>query len=172
MKISILSQLMQIVLSGLLGFAFGFLYDTFKVLRRNSGGKAFSAFMDALFCITVCFALFITGMSAGEGSIDLAMLIFAGIGFCGYILLLSDRVFSSLHRAFGIIKQVLAKVFSPIEKILKKLFSKAGDAFKQRKAQRHKHGGQRDAKEKNDCDCRSCNYGDDSLWSVQPYRRS
>lgn len=185
MKISILSQLMQIALSLLLGFSSGFLYDTFKVLRRNSGGKAFSAFMDALFCLVVCFALFVMGMSAGEGSLDLAMFVFAFAGFGCYMLLLSDRVFASLHRAFGKIKSGIAKAFSPIEIVINKLaetakmlFSKIIDRFRIKSifmrgtARKRKLGGNPDGEGKSEHNSGHCNYGDDSLWRVQSDRSS
>lgn len=179
MKISILSQLTQIAMSCLLGGSFGFLYDTFKVFRREGSRKSYSAFMDALFCIIVCFALFVMGMSVGEGSLDLAMLAFTAVGFCAYIYLLSDRVFAFLQQMFGKIKRAFEKAFSPLEKILKKiaemakkLFSNIGDWFrirnilKQINVLKRDRGGQPDGEEKNSGNCGACNYGDDSLWGI------
>lgn len=180
MKTSISTQLMQICLCWLLGLASGFLYDAFKVLRRQSKGKAHSSFLDALFCFIVCFVLFIAGMDAGEGSLGFFMLVFALVGFFCYMFLLSDSVFRLLHRIFSIIKSRVAALCSPIrknlrnlKKMVKKLFSnitewfRMKNIFEQRKKQKQKSGGKSNGEEKNIYNSGHCNYGDDNLWHVQ-----
>lgn len=167
MKISISSQLVQIALSWLLGLASGFLYDAFRVIRRESSAKALAAFLDTLFCLIVCFALFVAGMDAGEGSLGLFMLIFAFIGFCCYMLLLSDRVFSLLHRAFCKLKAIVKKALSPIGKVLGFLKKKLKNIFSEIGGRIEKRGGQDNAQEKTGHNSGYCNYGDDSLWHVQ-----
>lgn len=180
MKISVSTQLVQICLCGLLGLASGFLYDAFKVLRRESKSKALPAFLDALFCFVVCFALFIAGMRAGRGSLGLFMLAFAFIGFCCYMFLLSDIVFGLLHRIFSIIKSCAALVCSPIrknfeilKKMVKKLFSNITEWFKiknifaQHAEQKQKSGEKFNGREKNKHNCGHRNYCDDSLWHIQ-----
>lgn len=167
MKISISSQLLQIALSWILGIASGFLYDAFKVIRRESSRKALSAFLDMLFCLIVCFALFVAGMDAGEGSPGLFMLIFAFIGFCCYMLLLSDRIFSFLHRVFCKLKTYIKKVLSPVKKALTFIEKKLKNIFSEIKSRVKKHGGQNNAEEKIGHNSGYCNYGDDSLWHVQ-----
>ena len=168
MKISISSQLVQIALSWLLGLASGFLYDAFRVIRRESSAKALAAFLDTLFCLIVCFALFVAGMDAGEGSLGLFMLIFAFIGFCCYMLLLSDRVFSFLHRAFCKLKAIVRKVFSPIEKIFNYLGKKLKNIFSELSTKIKKCGGQNHVQEKIGYNSGYCNYSDDSLWHIKP----
>lgn len=171
---------MQICLCWLLGLASGFLYDAFKVLRRESKGKALSSFLDALFCFIVCFALFIAGMGTGEGSLGLFMLGFAFIGFCCYMFLLSDRVFGLLRRIFSIIKSRVAAVCSPLrknfenfKKMVKKLFSKIAEWFRiksifaQGTKRKQKSGEKSNGEEKSEYNCGHRNYGDDSLWHIQ-----
>lgn len=171
MKISILSQFMQIALSWFLGLASGFLYDAFKVLRRESSAKALSAFLDTLFCLIVCFGLFVAGMSVGDGSLGLAMLAFAFVGFCSYMFLLSDRVFAFLHCIFCKLKSGIAKISLPLRKKLKCFSSKTRDELKtMRQSIKRKQKTERktDGTEKREHNSGYCNYGDDSLWHIQP----
>lgn len=74
MWIDVSKQLLQIGVSWLTGFAAGFAYDVFRVLRRRL--KASSLF-DGLFCLAVLFALFTLGMSAGGGSLHIFMIAFS-----------------------------------------------------------------------------------------------
>lgn len=168
MKISISSQLVQIALSWLLGLASGFLYDAFRVIRRESSAKALAAFLDTLFCLIVCFALFVAGMDAGEGSLGLFMLIFAFIGFCCYMLLLSDRVFSFLHRTFCKLKAYIKKILSPVKKAFASIEKKLKNIFSEIGGRAKKRGGQNNAQEKTGHNSGYCDYGDDGLWRVQP----
>lgn len=185
MKTHISTQLMQIALSWLIGLASGFLYDAFKVLRRESGAKALSAFLDALFCLIVCFALFTAGMSAGEGRVGLTIPVFALTGFACYMCLLSDTVFSTLRRVFRKLKACIGKVVSPIGKIIRALkkrlrstFSKSAKWLKTESAagkcriRKRKAGGKADGAEKNKHDSGYCDYGDDSLWHIQSDKHS
>ena len=185
MKTNISTQLMQIALSWLIGLASGFLYDAFKVLRRESSAKALSAFLDALFCLIVCFALFTAGMSAGEGRVGLTIPVFALTGFACYMCFLSDTVFSTLRRVFRKLKACIGKVISPIGKIIRALkkklksgFSKTADWVENRRAvgkpriRKQKAGGKSDGAEKNKHDSGYCDYGDDSLWHIQSDKHS
>lgn len=172
---------MQIALCWLLGVGSGLLYDAFKVLRRDSGKKALSAFLDTLFCLMVCFALFVAGMSAGEGSLGLAMLAFAIIGFVCYMLFLSDRIFGLLRKAFGKFKALIALVLLPIRKVFVKiskmiinLFSRVRNWIKIRRsaveqsvARKQNSGGKIIEEGEDKHRGRHCDYSDDSLWRIQ-----
>lgn len=164
MKVSIVSQLVQILSAWLLGFASGFLYDGFRVLRRESGKKALAAFLDVLFCVSVCLALFVAGMSAGEGSLSIAMIAFLLLGFMCYVFLLSGAVFGFLSRLFAKIKPL----FSPLKKIsdvLKKTTESA--AKKALHWLMNKHGGKESEKTEEKSAGGHCDYGDPRLWNVQ-----
>ena len=128
MGIDVSKQLLQIGVSWLTGFAAGFAYDVFRVLRRRL--KASSLF-----------ALFTLGMSAGGGSLHIFMIAFFCLGFASYMLLLSDLVLALLNK----IVQLIAALFAPILLIMKKAgsvvkkhFSKAGNWAKLRAQKRRK----------------------------------
>lgn len=138
MGIDVSKQLLQIGVSWLMGFAAGFAYDVFRVLRRRL--KASSLF-DGLFCLAVLFALFTLGMSAGGGSLHIFMIAFFCLGFASYMLLLSDLVLALINK----IVQLIAALFAPILLIMKKAgsvvkkhFSKAGNWVKLRAQKRRK----------------------------------
>lgn len=146
MEIDVSRQLLQIGVSWLTGFAAGFVYDIFRVLRRRL--KASSLF-DGLFCLAVLFALFTLGMSAGGGSLHIFMLAFFCLGFASHMLLLSDLVLAVLNK----IAQAIATLFAPIllimkkiSAVVKKLFSKAGNWFKLR-AQKKRKGKEKAVEE-------------------------
>ena len=165
MKVSIISQLVQILSAWLLGFASGFLYDGFRVLRRESGSKALSALLDILFGVSVCLALFIAGMSAGEGSLSLAMMVFLLLGFLCYVFALSGAVFGFLSRLFAKIKPI----FLPLKKIsagLKKTTESA--AKKALYWLENKRGGKESEKTEEKSAGGHSDYGDPRLWNVQP----
>lgn len=132
MEIDVSRQLFQIGVSWLTGFASGFVYDFFRVLRRKL--KASSLF-DGLFCLAVLFVLFTLGMSAGGGSLHIFMLAFFCLGFASYMLLLSDVVLTVLNKIAQLISAMLSpavKLVKKISAVVKKLFSKAGNWFKLR----------------------------------------
>ena len=138
MGIDVSKQLLQIGVSWLTGFAAGFAYDVFRVLRRRL--KASSLF-DGLFCLAVLIALFPLGMSAGGGSLHIFMIAFFCLGFASYMLLLSDVVLMFLNK----IVQLIAAIFAPVVKfeekisfIVKKHFSKAENWVKLRAQKRRK----------------------------------
>lgn len=171
MKTSIDTQLVQIGLCWLMGFFAGFLYDAFRVLRRESDWKVLTAFLDIIFCAAVCFSLFIIGMSAGEGSLSATMLVFALIGFACYMLVLSRAVFKLFHRAFLCIKPLLSpikKSFTAVSKTTKSVFSKGVYWLKEKLAPRKKDGEKANEKTENEDNSGRRNYGDPDLWSSQP----
>lgn len=171
MKISILTQLTQICLCWLMGMAAGFVYDAFKVLRRESGVKALAAFLDALFCIAVCFAMFVIGMSAGKGSIGISMITFALLGFACYVVILSGSIYKILKRAFRGLRSVLSAIFLPFRKIRDKLAEtteSARGAVVQWLKRKREDKSSENAETEHSGAYR--NYGDDDIWSIQPRR--
>lgn len=146
MEIDVSRQLLQIGVSWLTGFASGFVYDIFRVLRRRL--KASSLF-DGLFCLAVLFALFTLGMSAGGGSLHIFMIAFFCLGFASYMLLLSDVVLAVLNKIMQAIAAFLAPILLIMKKtgtVVRKLFSNASNWFKLR-AQKKRKGKEKAVEE-------------------------
>ena len=158
MKTEIASQAVRIVLCFLMGLASGVLYDAFRALRRESSLRALTSVLDAFFCAAVCFSLFVIGMSAGEGSIDIAMLAFAALGFGAYMELFSNAVLSLFRRLLGLIKKPFVKVFSALSEMTKTVLAKAVYWY------RNKRGGEKHEKAESSAPCSHCDYGDADLW--------
>jgi ABC-type multidrug transport system fused ATPase/permease subunit len=89
MEISISHQLIQAASSLILGAAAGFLYDFFRVVRRRSHSKTITAITDFLFWLITGLALFLLGLSLGQGRQRVFMNIFAMLGAIIYFLTLS-----------------------------------------------------------------------------------
>lgn len=172
MKTSVDTQAVQISLCFLMGLASGIIYDAFRALRRESTWRVLPALLDTVFCAAVCFALFIIGMSAGEGSLSITMLAFALVGFACYMALFSNAVLGLFRRVLLRIKKILyplKKYFSAVSQMTKTALSKAVYWLKKQLALRKKNGGATLEKTKDTDDNGHRNYGDADLWRGQPF---
>jgi hypothetical protein len=89
MEISISHQLIQAASSLFLGAAAGFLYDFFRVVRHRTHSKTVTAVTDFLFWVITGIALFLLGLSLGEGRQRVFMNIIAILGGILYFCTLS-----------------------------------------------------------------------------------
>ena len=89
MEISISHQLIQAASSLFLGAAAGFLYDFFRVVRHRTHSKAVTAVTDLLFWLITGLALFLLGLSLGQGRQRIFMDINAVLGGILYFCTLS-----------------------------------------------------------------------------------
>jgi hypothetical protein len=89
MEISISHQLIQAASSLFLGAAAGFLYDFFRVVRHRTRSKAVTALTDFLFWLICGLALFLLGLSLGQGRQRVFMDIIAILGGILYFCTLS-----------------------------------------------------------------------------------
>jgi spore cortex biosynthesis protein YabQ len=89
MDIPITEQLIQAASSLVLGIAAGFLYDLFRVVRRRARSKTVTAVTDFLFWLITGIALFLLGLSLGEGRQRIFMNVIAVLGCILYFCTLS-----------------------------------------------------------------------------------
>jgi len=89
MEISISHQLIQAASSLFLGAAAGFLYDFFRVIRHRTRSNTVTAVTDFLFWVIIGAALFLLGLSLGEGRQRIFMDIIAILGGILYFCTLS-----------------------------------------------------------------------------------
>jgi signal transduction histidine kinase len=89
MEISVSYQLLQAASSLALGAAAGFLYDIFRVVRRRARSIAVTTITDILFWLITGAALFLMGLSLGQGRQRLFMIVMAFLGATAYFVVLS-----------------------------------------------------------------------------------
>lgn len=145
MERPISAELLQALLSLLLGAGTGLVYDFLRELRR-AGGRLAAALCDVVFCILLCFGLFAFGLGPGEGSLRLFMLCLLAAGWALYGLTLSAPmrgIFSflvkSLHRACLPLAKGLSKL-RKIKKSKKNIFPKFLARFTMMKNRRRNEG--------------------------------
>ncbi|NMA24429.1 MAG: hypothetical protein GX936_02055 [Clostridiales bacterium] len=132
MEISISHQLIQAASSLFLGAAAGFLYDFFRVVRHRTRSKTVTAVTDFLFWVIVGIALFLLGLSLGEGRHRIFMHIIAILGGILYFCTLSRFtifLYNKLANVFVFIFFCLSRpfvwsymVYKKIKGFLKNIF--------------------------------------------------
>ncbi len=142
MEISVTKQTLDFLLSMSFGFFLGFLYDLFRILRKNGPANKIICFMeDSLFWIlaTGLMFLFIALTNSGEMRYFIFLGAFIGGGF--YFLTLSTLFMFVTNGILDILKKLLKAVFkvvlwpfklifTPILRFLKKLIKKLRNYFK------------------------------------------
>ena len=110
--LSLAQQTRGFLLSLGFGFIMGIFYDLFRIIRISiSRGKVATIISDILYCIFLCFALFLFCLTINEGEIRLYLLLGAGAGFCVYYFSLGVIVFSLNEKIIGFIKKVFLRIF-------------------------------------------------------------
>ncbi|MDR1821429.1 MAG: hypothetical protein LBQ91_03225 [Oscillospiraceae bacterium] len=100
-------QLYQAGLCLAVGLFCGVLYDFFRAVRRRVAGRAVGAVCDALFCAAACSALFLLGLTAGQGRQRVVFCVVAIIGGGLYGLFLSYYVLGAWSAVLGAVAAVL-----------------------------------------------------------------
>ena len=67
MKLPLLGQLAQLMLGLGLGAVLGLAFDVLRVPRRHVRSAVFRALLDGAFCLLALGAVFLLGMTAGDG---------------------------------------------------------------------------------------------------------
>lgn len=109
MELVVSKQVCQLCTSWLAGIALGLIYDIMRVIRQRLN---VNAVFDGLFCMAVFFTLFALGMGAGEGSLNVFMLVFFALGITVYMLTLSKTVLTVIRKT----EQFFEKCLLPIKK--------------------------------------------------------
>ena len=71
MKLSLLGQLAQLMLGLGLGAALGLAFDVLRVPRRHVRSTVLRTLLDGVFCLLTLGAVFLLGMTAGDGQVRL-----------------------------------------------------------------------------------------------------
>lgn len=137
--LSLAQQTKGFLLSLGFGFIMGIFYDLFRIIRIGiSKGKVATVVSDILYCIFLCFCLFLFCLTVNEGEVRFYLLLGTGAGFCVYYFSLGVIIFSFSEKLISFIKRVTKTVFNVISfpfrfvfGKLRKLFNKA--AAKSRK---------------------------------------
>ena len=93
MKLPLLRQLAQLMLGLGLGAALGLAFDVLRVPRRHARSAVFRALLDGAFCLLALGAVFLLGMTAGDGQVRLFLFAAIGGGWTCYFLWLSGHIF-------------------------------------------------------------------------------
>lgn len=113
--LSLASQTRGFLLSLGFGFIMGIFYDLFRIIRISiSKGKIATIISDILYCIFLCFSLFLFYLTINEGEIRLYLLLGAGAGFCVYYFSLGVIIFSFSERIISTIKKIFIKIFKTL----------------------------------------------------------
>ena len=133
MEISIPQQLLQAAASLSLGFAAGFLYDFFRVIRLRLKLKIVTLFIDLVFWLICGGALFLLGMSLGEGEVRIFMILLGLLGggiYFASVSRLTQKLCEKLADFLHFIAVCLLKPFVFMGLAAKKFFNFAKKAFK------------------------------------------
>jgi len=132
MEISVSYQLLQAASSLALGAAAGFLYDIFRVVRRRARSAVVTTITDILFWLITGAALFLMGLSIGQGRQRLFMFIIAFLGATAYFIVLSPLsliVCNALADGFLFLLYCVTRPFVWGYRLIKKLQTFIKDIF-------------------------------------------
>jgi len=118
MDISLAYQLIEAVLSVALGFAFGAVYDLFRIMRRRFGLKHVTALVDALYWLLAAAALFFFSSGVSQRGFRIFMFIFAVMGGAVYFNTLSASAMWMLERFADFLFLTVKIVLFPIKFLL------------------------------------------------------
>lgn len=138
--LSLAQQTRGFLLSLGFGFIMGIFYDLFRIIRISiSNGKIATIISDILYCIFLCFALFLFCLTINEGEIRLYLLLGAGAGFCVYYFSLGVIIFSFSEKIIGFIKKVFLRIFKIFSFPFVFIFGKSRNLFKKLFAKHRKN---------------------------------
>ena len=103
--LSLATQTKNFLLSLGFGFIMGILYDLFRIVKISiSKGKLATIISDILYCIFLCFALFLFCLTVNEGEIRLYLLLGSMAGFFVYYFSLGVIIFSFSEKIIAFIR--------------------------------------------------------------------
>ena len=115
--LSLATQTKNFLLSLGFGFIMGILYDLFRIVKISiSKGKLATIISDILYCIFLCFALFLFCLTVNEGEIRLYLLLGSMAGFFVYYFSLGVIIFSFSEKIIAFIKAIIKSVFKSVFK--------------------------------------------------------
>ena len=138
--LSLASQTRGFLLSLGFGFIMGIFYDLFRIIRIIiSKGKLATIISDILYCIFLCFSLFLFCLTVNEGEIRVYLLLGASAGFCVYYFSLGAIVFSFSERIIGFIKKLFLRIFKIVSFPFVFIFGKLRNLFSKLFAKQRKN---------------------------------
>lgn len=135
--LSLATQTKNLLLSLGFGFIMGIFYDLFRIIRISiSKGKVATVISDILYCIFLCFCLFLFCLTINEGEIRFYLLAGAGAGFCVYYFSLGVIIFSFSEKLILFIKSFIKTIlnassfpftfaFGKLRNLFNKIFTKS-----------------------------------------------
>ena len=128
--LSLATQTKNFLLSLGFGFIMGILYDLFRIVKISiSKGKLATIISDILYCIFLCFALFLFCLTVNEGEIRLYLLLGSMAGFFVYYFSLGVIIFSFSEKIIAFIKAIIKSVFNIISYPFRFIFEKMRKIF-------------------------------------------
>ncbi|MBR5320257.1 MAG: spore cortex biosynthesis protein YabQ [Clostridia bacterium] len=128
--LSLATQTKNFLLSLGFGFIMGILYDLFRIVKISiSKGKLATIISDILYCIFLCFALFLFCLTVNEGEIRLYLLLGSMAGFFVYYFSLGVIIFSFSEKIIAFIKAIIKSVFNIISYPFRFIFGKMRKIF-------------------------------------------
>ncbi len=128
--LSLATQTKGFLLSLGFGFIMGIFYDLFRIIRISiSNGKIATIIFDILYCIFLCFSLFLFCLTINEGEVRFYLLAGAIAGFGVYYFSLGAIIFSFSERVVSFIKRRLKSVFNMIAFPFRFVFGKIRNIF-------------------------------------------
>lgn len=130
--ISLSQQFMEVAATLLMGLALGCLYDIFRLIRQHRGGVFIPVLCDVLFCLFAAAALFVHGMTVGEGELRLYMPFLALCGAILYFFIFGAEFRSIFRKIAGVISKIVRWILKPLKKVahhIKKYFENLKNIF-------------------------------------------
>lgn len=128
--LSLATQTKNFLLSLGFGFIMGILYDLFRIVKISiSKGKLATIISDILYCVFLCFALFLFCLTVNEGEIRLYLLLGSMAGFFVYYFSLGVIIFSFSEKIVAFIKTIIKSVFNIISYPFRFVFGKIRKIF-------------------------------------------
>ncbi len=111
--LSLATQTKSFLLSLGLGFIFGIVYDTLRIIRLCiSSKKIVIIVFDILYCILFCFSFFIFLLMVNEGQFRFYLLLGSLVGFLVYYFSLGAIIFSFSRFLTEFIKKCVKRIFA------------------------------------------------------------
>ena len=111
--LSLATQTKNFLLSLGFGFIMGIFYDLFRIVRISiSKGKISTIISDVLYCLFLCFALFLFCLTVNEGEIRFYLLLGSLAGFFVYYFSLGVIIFSFSECVITFVKKVIKSIFN------------------------------------------------------------
>lgn len=133
MKLPLLGQLAQLMLGLGLGAALGLAFDVLRVPRRHVRSTVLRTLLDGVFCLLALGAVFLLGMTAGDGQVRLFLFAAIAGGWTCYFLWLSGHIFPQLERSGRLCARKMRQITAPGRKFIKKVLFFAKKHFQSRR---------------------------------------